>query len=159
MITSTRADADTYEALVQAGISSKGAANWLTGEVTALANLHRIPLADSGLGIAGLAALLTLVEAGTINGSTAKELLAELYTSGGDPVSLVSERGLGQVGDADELGALVTDAIAANPKACDDFRAGREAALQSLVGYVMKATRGRADARLLTSMLRERLSG
>ena len=159
VITSTRADADTYEALVQTGISSKGAANWLTGEVAALANLHRVPLAGSGLGVSGLAALLRLVEGGTINGSTAKDLLAELYMEGGDPAALVAERGLGQVGDADELGALVTAAIEANPKACEDFRGGREAALQSLVGYVMKATRGRADARLLTALLRERLAG
>ena len=55
--------------------------------------------------------------------------------------------------------ALITEAIEANPKACDDFRAGREAALQSLVGHVMKATRGRADARLVTTLLREQLSG
>jgi aspartyl-tRNA(Asn)/glutamyl-tRNA(Gln) amidotransferase subunit B len=63
------------------------------------------------------------------------------------------------VGDVDELGAQITDAIAANPKAAADFRAGREAALQALVGQVMKATRGRADARLVTTLLRERLSG
>jgi aspartyl-tRNA(Asn)/glutamyl-tRNA(Gln) amidotransferase subunit B len=159
VITSTRADADTYEQLVAAGISPKGAANWLTGEVAALANLHHVALAASGLGVAGLATLVRLVEAGTINGSTAKQLLAELYVEGGDPAALVTERGLGQVGDADELGGLITDAIAANPKAAADFRAGREAALQALVGQVMKATRGRADARLVTTLLRERLSG
>jgi aspartyl-tRNA(Asn)/glutamyl-tRNA(Gln) amidotransferase subunit B len=158
VLTSTRAEADTYEQLVEAGISPKVAANWLTGEVAALANLHRVPLA-SGLGVMGLAALLELVERRTISGSTAKELLAELYVGGGDPAALVNERGLGQVGDAAELSALITEAIDANPKACADFRDGREAALQSLVGHVMKATRGRADARLVTSLLRERLSG
>ncbi len=159
VITTTRAEADTYEELVEAGISPKVAANWLTGEVAALANVHRVPLPSSGLGLTGLATLLRLVETGAINGSTAKELLAELYVGGGDPVALVNERGLGQVADADELGALITEAIEANPKACADFRGGREAALQSLVGHVMKATRGRADARLVTTLLRERLSG
>src|SRR6202011_791948 len=108
-----------------AGISPKGAANWLTGEVAALANLHRVPLAASGLGIGGLATLVRLVENGTVNGSTAKELLAELYIDGGDPAALVAERGLGQVGDADQLGALIAQAMEANPKACADFRAGR----------------------------------
>jgi len=159
VITTTRADADTYEDLVRAGASAKVAANWLTGDVAALANLHRVPLAGSGLGIAGLTELLKLVEAATINGSTAKDLLAELYLDGGDPAALVAERGLAQVGDAAELGALITEVIDANPKACDDFRSGREAALQSLVGAVMKATRGRADARLVTTLLRERLAG
>ncbi len=101
----------------------------------------------AGLGVPGLAALLKLVESGAINGSTAKDLLAELYIEGGDPAALVAERGLGQVGDADQLAALISEAIDANPKACEDFRGGREAALQALVGHVMKATRGRADAR------------
>jgi aspartyl-tRNA(Asn)/glutamyl-tRNA(Gln) amidotransferase subunit B len=158
VLTTTRGDADTYEALVAAGVSAKVAANWLMGDVAALANEHRIALADSGLGVVGLASLLKLVEGGGINGSTAKELLAELYVGGGDPVALVAERGLGQVGDADELGAIVGQVIDDNPKACEDFRGGREAALQSLVGQVMKATRGRADARLVTTLLRERLS-
>ncbi len=159
LLTSTRGDADTYEALVGAGVSAKVAANWQMGDVAALANEHHLPLAQSGLGVARLAALLQLVEAGTINGSTAKELLAELYVGGGDPAALVSERGLGRVDDAAQLGAIIAEVIAANPKACADFRGGRDAALQSLVGQVMKATRGRADARLVTGMLRERLSG
>ncbi|HWF57088.1 MAG TPA: Asp-tRNA(Asn)/Glu-tRNA(Gln) amidotransferase subunit GatB [Candidatus Dormibacteraeota bacterium] len=158
VLTGTRADADAYEELVGSGVSAKIAANWQMGDVAALANQHRVGLADSGLGVAGLAALLGLLETGAINGSTAKELLAELYVGGGDPAELVAERGLGQVGDADELGAIVGEVIEANPKACDDFRAGRHAALQSLVGQVMKATRGRADARLVTALLRERLS-
>ncbi len=154
----TRADADAYEALVGSGVSAKLAANWQMGDVAALANEHHLPLAESGLGVAGLAALLRLVEAGTINGSTAKELLTELYVTGGDPSALVAERGLAQVGDAEQLGEVIDAVIEANPKACEDFRGGRDAALQSLVGQVMKATRGRADARLVTAMLRERLS-
>jgi aspartyl-tRNA(Asn)/glutamyl-tRNA(Gln) amidotransferase subunit B len=158
VLTSTRADADTYEALVGSGVSAKVAANWQMGEVAALANEHHTALADSGLGISGLAALLTLLEEGVINGSTAKGLLAELYMSGGDAAALIAERGLGQVGDTAELGQVISDVIEANPKACADFRGGHEPALQSLVGQVMKATRGRADARLVTTMLRERLS-
>ncbi|HEY8756014.1 MAG TPA: Asp-tRNA(Asn)/Glu-tRNA(Gln) amidotransferase subunit GatB [Candidatus Dormibacteraeota bacterium] len=158
VLTGTRADADAYEALVGSGVSAKIAANWQMGDVAALANQHRLGLADSGLGVAGLAALLSLLETGAINGSTAKDLLTELYVAGGDPAALVAERGLGQLGDADQLGATIAEVIEANPKACDDFRAGRDAALQSLVGQVMKATRGRADARLVTTLLRERLS-
>jgi aspartyl-tRNA(Asn)/glutamyl-tRNA(Gln) amidotransferase subunit B len=158
VLTATRADADTYEALVDAGVSAKIAANWQMGDVAALANERRLALADSGLGVAGVAALLRLVESGAINGSTAKDLLAEMYVAGGDPAALVAERGLGRLGDAEQLGAIIADVIEANPKACDDFRGGREAALQSLVGQVMKATRGRADARLVTALLRERLA-
>jgi aspartyl-tRNA(Asn)/glutamyl-tRNA(Gln) amidotransferase subunit B len=157
-ITSEREDARAFEALVASGVPAKAAANWLMGEVARLARESRTPLQASGLGLEGLASLVKLVEAGTINGSTAKELLEELYLAGGDPAAVVRERGLGQVSDQAELERLVDAVIAENPAAVADFQGGKEQALQRLVGGVMKATRGRADARVVTGLLRERLA-
>jgi aspartyl-tRNA(Asn)/glutamyl-tRNA(Gln) amidotransferase subunit B len=145
--------------VVSAGVTAKVAANWQMGDVAALANEHHLALAESGLGVAGLAALLELVESGAINGPTAKELLTELYVGGGDAAALVSERGIGRVSDQSALATIVDQVIAANPQACDDFRGGKTQALGRLVGQVMKATGGRADAALVNSLLRERLSG
>jgi aspartyl-tRNA(Asn)/glutamyl-tRNA(Gln) amidotransferase subunit B len=159
LLTAERDDARSFEALVTAGVSAKAAANWLMGEVARLSRETRTPLGRSGLGVQGLAALIGLVEKGSINGSTAKQLLEELYLSGGDPEAEVKERGLSQVSDTQEIGRIVDSVIAANAGAAADFRGGREQALQSLVGQVMKATRGRADARLVNRLLRERLSG
>jgi aspartyl-tRNA(Asn)/glutamyl-tRNA(Gln) amidotransferase subunit B len=159
LLTDSREDADAYEALVGAGVSAKLAANWQNGDVARLANAHHLPLQRSGLGVAGLASLLRLLEAGTVNGATAKSLLDELYVEGGDPAAVVRDRGLGQVSDEGELARIVDEVIAANPKPVADFQAGREQALQSLVGQVMKATRGRADAKLATKLFRERLGG
>jgi aspartyl-tRNA(Asn)/glutamyl-tRNA(Gln) amidotransferase subunit B len=159
LLTATREEADSYERVVAAGISAGLAAKWLTNEVAALANTTRRSLPQSGLGEAGLVALLRLLESGTVNSTTAKALLDELYAAGGDPEAIVRERGLGQVSDTAELAALVDAAIAANPKAVADFQGGKEGALQAVVGHVMKATRGRADARLVNRLLRERLAG
>ena len=159
VLTAARGDADTFEAVVGLGVTAKVAANWLMGDVAALANQHHTALADSGLGVTGLVALLRLVEAGAINGPTAKELLAELYIAGGDPPSLVAERGLGRMSDQAALILIVDRVIAANPQACDDFRGGRVQAIGALVGQVMKATGGRADAAIVNSLLRERLAG
>jgi aspartyl-tRNA(Asn)/glutamyl-tRNA(Gln) amidotransferase subunit B len=159
VLTANRPDADAYEAIVSAGVTAKVAANWQMGDVAALANEHHTALADSGLGVAGLATLLELVQNGAINGPTAKELLAELYVGGGDAAALVRERGLGQVRDEAALTTIVDEVIAANPQACDDFRAGRTQALGRLVGQVMKASGGRADAALVNSLLRDRLAG
>jgi aspartyl-tRNA(Asn)/glutamyl-tRNA(Gln) amidotransferase subunit B len=139
-------------------VPAKAAANWLMGEVARLARESRTPLPGSGLGLEGLASLIKLVEAGTINGSTAKELLEELYLAGGDPAAVVEERGLGQVSDQAELERLVDAVLAENPAAVADFQGGKEQALQRLVGGVMKATRGRADARVVTGLLRDRLA-
>ena len=159
VLTTARADADAYEELVAAGITAKVAANWQMGDVAALANEHRLPLAESGLGVAGLVSLLRLVESGAINGPTAKELLAEMYAGGGDPAAVVAERGLGRVSDAAALATVVDEVMAANAQACDDYRGGKTQALGRLVGQVMKATGGRADAALANSLLRERLGG
>ena len=159
LLTATREDADTYERIVASGISPQTAAKWQTNAVGSLANLHHVPLWESPLGVDGLVALLRLVDAGTVNQTTAKDLLEELYLTGGDAAAIVAERGLGQVSDADELGALIDQVIAANPKAVADFKGGKEAALGSLVGQVKKATQGRADFKLVDRLLRERLSG
>ncbi len=159
VLTDTRESADAYEALVAEGVPAKLAANWQSGDVAALSNEHRIPLQQSGLGIVGLAALLRLVDGGAINGPTAKELLVELYVSGGDPEALVRERGLAQVSDASALTALVDEAIAANPAAAADFRAGKQQALGQLMRAVKDATDGKADMPLVNRLLRERLSG
>jgi aspartyl-tRNA(Asn)/glutamyl-tRNA(Gln) amidotransferase subunit B len=159
VLTDTRESADSYEALVGAGVSAKLAANWQNGDVAALANEHRISLRESGLGVDGLARLLRLVESGSINGPTAKDLLAELYVSGGNPETVVRERGLAQVSDADELIALVDAAIVANPAAAADFRAGKQQALGQLMRSVKDATGGKADMPLVNRLLRDRLSG
>ncbi len=159
LLTDSRDLADAYEAVVGAGVSAKVAANWLNGDVARLANAHHLPLHRSGLGADGLGRLLRLLEAGAVNGTTAKELLDELYVSGGDPEALVAERGLGQVSDEGELARIVDEVLAANPKAVADFQGGKEQALGALVGQVMKATRGRADAKLVNKLLRERIGG
>jgi len=159
VLTASREEADAYEALVATGVTAKLAANWQMGDVAALANEHHLPFVRSGLGVAGLASLLKLLEGGAINGPTAKELLAELYVKGGDPAALVSERGLGQVSDEAQLVALVDDAIAQNAEAAEDFRNGKDAALGRLVGHVKAASGGKADMKLVNQLLRERLRG
>jgi aspartyl-tRNA(Asn)/glutamyl-tRNA(Gln) amidotransferase subunit B len=143
VITQTLTAADTFEALA-AEVPAKLAANWFTGDVARLAKETGTELQDSGLGIAGLTALLRLVDAKTINGATAKVLLDELYAEGGNPAALVKERGLAQVSDASELGAVVDEVITANPKAVEDFRGGTEAALQSRGPVRRRRTRLRA---------------
>ncbi|HZS13888.1 MAG TPA: Asp-tRNA(Asn)/Glu-tRNA(Gln) amidotransferase subunit GatB [Candidatus Dormibacteraeota bacterium] len=159
LLTASREEADAFEAIAGSGVSAKLAANWMIGDVARLANAHHLPVARSGLGVTGLSALLRLLESGAVNGTTAKELLDELYAAGGDPEALVRDRGLGQVSDEAALAAIVDEVIAANPQVVADFQGGKEQALGRLVGNVMKASGGRADARLVNKLLRERLAG
>ncbi|MBV8196339.1 MAG: Asp-tRNA(Asn)/Glu-tRNA(Gln) amidotransferase subunit GatB, partial [Candidatus Dormibacteraeota bacterium] len=158
VLTAERSDADAFEQLVSSGIPAKTAANWMTQDVAALANEHKVSLSQSAFGVEGLTRLLILLGDGTINGPTAKELLTELYVSGGDAAALVRERGLAQVSDESELAALVEKAVADNPGAAADFRGGKEQALGRLVGAVMKATGGKAKPDVVNRLLRERLA-
>ncbi len=157
VITQSRDDADSFEELVASGVPAKLATSWLTGDVAALAAAHRTPLHTSGLGVAGLAALLRLLDSEAINAPTAKELLVELYTAGGDPEKLVEDRGLRQLSDEASLAAVVDEVVTSNAAAAADFRAGKDAALGRLVGQVMKATGGKAQPQLVNRLLRERL--
>jgi aspartyl-tRNA(Asn)/glutamyl-tRNA(Gln) amidotransferase subunit B len=81
-----------------------------------------------------------------------------MYTKGTDPETVIKDLGLGMVSGADSLGPVVDKVIENNEKAVVDFLAGKEASLKFLMGQVMKATRGQADAAQATEMIREKLA-
>ena len=88
---------------------------------------------------------MRLVEAGTVTAATAKEVLAVAFESGELPSAIVAARGLGQVRDDAEIARIAVAVVEANPKPVADYRAGKDSAIQFLLGQVMRETRGRAD--------------
>jgi aspartyl-tRNA(Asn)/glutamyl-tRNA(Gln) amidotransferase subunit B len=97
--------------------------------------------------------LVSLIEASKISGTAAKQVLEAMFESGKDAASVVAELGLGQIEDSGEIAAAVKRAIEANPRAVEDYRAGKTSALNALVGQVMKETRGRANAAEVQALL------
>ena len=143
--------------LSQAGdLAPKAVANWVTGEYLRLRNAATadVPVAVDA---AELAALTRLVEDGAISRANAKEVLAEHAAGGGAVAAIVERRGFRQISDIDAVGAAVDEVLAANPAAVADFRAGKLQAVGFLVGQVMKATRGQANAAVVQQAIRERL--
>ena len=153
------ADADAatlFEATLAAdgSLEAKPVANWVTGEYLRLRNAAAAPVI---LRPVELAALVRLVSDGAISRGTGKELL-QAHLETGEPVeAIVDARGLRQISDADALGRIVDEVIAANPAAADDVRAGKAQAIGFLVGQVMKATRGQANAGVAQAAIRARL--
>jgi aspartyl-tRNA(Asn)/glutamyl-tRNA(Gln) amidotransferase subunit B len=142
------------------GVPAKQVANWVTGEFMRLAKGEGSDAEGGRLGQvdpAELAALIKLVTDGAISGTNAKQVFAEHFSSGSPVASIVEARGLHQISDAGALGAAVEKVLAENPAAVADYRSGRGAAVGFLVGQVMKATRGQANAAMVQSALRERL--
>jgi aspartyl-tRNA(Asn)/glutamyl-tRNA(Gln) amidotransferase subunit B len=158
VLSADRALAAFFEAAVAAGAPPKPAANWIMGDLLRLLGAAGRGVADlSTVTPASFAALLRLVESKTVNGPTAKALLEELFEKGGDPEAIVKERGLAQVSDAGAVEALARQAVEANPKPVAEYRAGKKASLQFLVGQVMKLSRGKADPRLAAKALADLL--
>jgi aspartyl-tRNA(Asn)/glutamyl-tRNA(Gln) amidotransferase subunit B len=104
-----------------------------------------------------LAALLALVETGAVSVAGARQVLVSMAESDSPPADIVAAEGLAQVSDTTELERQVEAAIDANPKPLADYLGGKEAAFNSFIGPVMKATRGKANPALVRELLRAAL--
>jgi aspartyl-tRNA(Asn)/glutamyl-tRNA(Gln) amidotransferase subunit B len=135
-------------------LESKPVANWVTGEYLRLRNA-----ADARVVVAGpeFGAIVAAVTSGAITRAQGREVLEAHATTGASVATIIAERGFRQISDAGELDAAVDAAIAANPTAVADYRAGKAQAVGFLVGQVMKATRGQANAALVQAAVRQRL--
>ncbi len=138
------ATARLFEQTVAAGAPPKQAANWIIGNA---------PTLDAQR----LAELIGLVVAGTINREQGVRVLEEAQASGRAPGEVVREQGLAQVSDETQLGLVVEQVIAENPRAAADFRSGKQQALGALLARVKEATGGSANMRLAAQLLRHRL--
>ena len=139
-----------------AGLGAKSVANWVTGEYLRLRNAASGPVEVVP---AELAAIIEAVGAGTISRAQGREVLEAHVASGETAAAIIAARGFRQISDGDAVAAAVDAALAANPAAVADYRAGKEQAIGFLVGQVMKATRGQANAALVQAAVRERLDG
>ena len=139
----------------EADVPPKLVANWVTGECMRLAKAEGGALGS--VDPAELAALIKLISDGAISGTNAKDVLARHFASGAKVAVIVESRGFRQISDAGALGTAIDSVLEANPAAVADYRAGKGAAVGFLVGQVMKATRGQANAAMVQAALRERL--
>jgi aspartyl-tRNA(Asn)/glutamyl-tRNA(Gln) amidotransferase subunit B len=150
--------AGLFEATLEAAgdLPAKVVANWVIGEYLRLRNAAA-SAAPVSVDASELATLARLVEDGSISRANAKEVLGEHAAGGGPVTGIVERRGLRHISDAEAVGAAVDEVIAANPAAVADYRAGKVQAVGFLVGQVMKATRGQANAAVVQAAIRERL--
>ncbi|HLJ81641.1 MAG TPA: Asp-tRNA(Asn)/Glu-tRNA(Gln) amidotransferase GatCAB subunit B, partial [Ktedonobacterales bacterium] len=132
---------------------AKSVANWILGDLRRMLNAESLDIAASRVPPAGLAELLDLLDSGTISGKQGKEVLEKAFASGEAPGAVVAREGIAQLSDAGELASIVAEVIEANPKAVEDYHAGKTASLQFLVGQVMKRTKGRAKPDMVSPIL------
>ena len=150
---------DLMAATVAAGASPADASKWWLGELARRANESGVELADLPVTPADVARIASLVASRQLTDRLARQVLDGVLAGEGSPDDIVAARGLSVVSDEAALLAAVEAAIAANPDVAGKIRSGKSAAAGYLVGEVMKATRGQADAARVAELIRQRLTG
>jgi aspartyl-tRNA(Asn)/glutamyl-tRNA(Gln) amidotransferase subunit B len=143
---------------VAAGAPAGDAFKWWTGELARQANQAGVELAEVGASPAQVARVAELVRSGMLNDKLARQVLEGILAGEGSPDEIVAARGLAVVSDEGVLAEAVDAAIAANPDIAAKIREGKLAAAGALVGAVMKATRGQADAGRARELILQRLT-
>ena len=106
-----------------------------------------------------LGALVRAVDEGRISGKQGKDVLVEMFRTGKGASQVIEEQGLAQVSDAAEIERIVTDVLAANPQQLAAYRAGKGALFGFFVGQVMKASKGKANPKVVNELLKAKLNG
>ncbi|MDY0977868.1 Asp-tRNA(Asn)/Glu-tRNA(Gln) amidotransferase subunit GatB [Massilia sp. CFBP9012] len=165
VLTSSKAMAGYYEAVVaKAGKeNAKAAANWMMGDVSSTLNREGVDIGEAPVNAAQLALLLKRIADGTISNKAGKEVFAAMWEAKSTDEALadtvIDQKGLKQISDTGALEAIVDEVLAANAKSVEQYRAGKEAAINALIGQAMKASKGKANPAQVTELLKQKLAG
>ncbi|RKY83224.1 Asp-tRNA(Asn)/Glu-tRNA(Gln) amidotransferase GatCAB subunit B, partial [candidate division KSB1 bacterium] len=158
VLTSSKYLADFYEACVHLYGDAKTVSNWVMGEVLRFLREKKLEIQQSILTPEQLTELLQLIDTGTISASIAKKIFGEMVESGQSPKVIVEKKGLVQVSDKDQLVEIVDQVIAAHPQEVQKYLDGKEGLLGFFVGQVMRASKGKANPKLVNEIVREKLA-
>ena len=155
LLVAEREVADYYEAAVASapGVDTVKISNWLTGEFFSLLNQSGVEIQHSKVTPQSLAELVMIIERGDISTSSGKEVLAEMFESGGTPPEIVEAGGLAQLNDPQAIKSLVAQVLSENPQQVDQYLGGRTTISQWFFGQVMRASEGRANPTIVRSAL------
>lgn len=146
---------ELIEATVVAGADPNAARKWWMGELARYAKDKQLPLEELPVTPAQIAQLQSLVDGGRLTDKLARQVLEGVLAGEGDPEQVVAARGLEVVSDEGALTAAVQEALDANPDVVEKIKGGKVQAAGALVGAVMKATRGQADAARVRELIME----
>src|SRR5690606_16602880 len=165
VLTQSKAMANYFEQTVAAAGNdqAKPAANWLMGDVSSTLNREGMEIDASPVTPEQFALLLKRITDGTISNKIAKEVFSGMWEAKSDKNTLADDiieaKGLKQISDSGALEKIVDDVLAANEKSVAEYRAGKEQAINALMGQAMKASRGKANPAQLTELLKKKLAG
>jgi aspartyl-tRNA(Asn)/glutamyl-tRNA(Gln) amidotransferase subunit B len=161
VLTSSREQADYFEAAAEAGGDAKLAANWVMGELAAALNKAGLGINESPVDAASLGQLVARIRDKTISGKIGKDVFAAMWAGEGSADEVVEAKGLRQITDTGAIEALVDEVLAANPDQVENYRradpAKQPKMLGFFVGQIMKKSRGKANPQQVNELLRDKL--
>jgi aspartyl-tRNA(Asn)/glutamyl-tRNA(Gln) amidotransferase subunit B len=157
VLVADKAVADYFEEVAHLSGNAKAASNWVMTDMLRCLSERDIEIGKVLVTPKALADLIRLVDGKTLNMPSAREVFAILFEKGGDPNVIVRERGMTQVSDLGALEAMTDKVIVDHAKSVADFKAGKAAALQFLVGQVMRLSKGKANPQVVGELLRKKL--
>ena len=157
VLTGSRELSDYFEACLALFDQPKTVANWIMGDLLGLLNAGGLEIDDSPVSPEGLAGLLGLLDEDVISGNIAKTVFEAMAATGKPAKTIVAEKGLVQVSDAAAIDPIVDTIMNTHPDEVDRYRSGQKKLMGFFVGQVMKATKGKANPKVVNEMLREKL--
>jgi aspartyl-tRNA(Asn)/glutamyl-tRNA(Gln) amidotransferase subunit B len=161
LLTSRKDVADYFERALSLHDNPKALSNWIIGDLFRVLKERRLDehvyIDDWPVSARHLAALVRLIDQGTISGKIAKAVFEDMLGADRAPEEIVSQRGLEQVSDTASIESAVEEVLAANGKQVDQYKSGNEKVYAFLVGQIMKATRGKANPQIVNEVLRAKL--
>jgi len=161
LLTASRELADYFSTAAEGGDEKTGklCANWISGALSARLNEEALDIGQSRVTARELRGLVDRIADGTISGKMARDVFDAMWAGEGDADAIIAAKGLKQISDGGEIEKIVDQVLAANARQVADFKAGKEKAFNSLVGQVMKASRGKANPQQVNDILRSKLAG
>lgn len=153
-LVSSKDVANYFEAAVKISKNTKTLANLMISEVFRFIDIDdfKEPFTAENLG-----ELVNLIEDGIINISTSKKIIEEMINSSKSPVEIVTELDLEQINDKETLSSIIDEVIDKSQRAIEEYKAGKEKALQSIIGQIMRDTRGKANPKVVNELLMEKI--
>jgi aspartyl-tRNA(Asn)/glutamyl-tRNA(Gln) amidotransferase subunit B len=146
-----------FERVAALSVNPKAVANWVINNLRAKLTEYGTSLADVKFSDSAIGELVALVESGKISTRIAQDVFAEMFATGEAPAAIVERKGLVQVSDTGAIEKFCDEAIVANPRSVEDYKAGKAAALNFLKGQVMKLSKGKANPNLVGELLEKKL--
>ena len=157
-LTGDRSLADYYEAAVEAsGGNARGTANWIRSELLRELENAGLTAGKSPIPANELGALVRMIDEDKISGKQGKDVLVEMFQTGKSAAAIIEEKGLVQVSDTGEIDRVIDEVMAASPNQLEQYRGGKETLFGFFVGQVMKASKGKANPKIVNERLKAKL--